>query len=209
MKHDPSNIHKSFQRHSFTWHSWHSGNDRVQLCDRKERATDEAFESVRQLTELFYARLTHTMLVISAIRNSAAPEEVRDRKREYDAAYAKWNSALLGNLFLLRQITGDRFLFQWIYEKQLAPLYQNMDLCITHAYFSEQERTRQLPSKKENTAYKILNACNIDELTDRSHKCTYEYMNQVYSIAKEGVILPDPLVKEIIQKICGQSYDAN
>lgn len=178
------------------------------LTEQKEQQSRQ-LESVRELTGLFYARLTHTRLVVSAIRHGAAPEEIRDRKKDYDAAYVNWNSALLGNLFLLRQITGDRFLFQWIYEKQLAPLYRNIDACITSAYFSERERFGQTTAKKESAALQILKDCKIDELTSVTGKCTYEYMNQVYSFAKEKVILPDPQVKEIIQKICGQSYEAN
>jgi hypothetical protein len=178
------------------------------LTEQKEQQSRQ-LESIRELTELFYARLTHTRLVVSAIRHGAAPEEVRDRKKEYDVSYVKWNSELLGNLFLLRQITGDRFLFQWIYEKQLAPLYRNIDSCITSAYFSEQERTGQTTGKKEGAASQILNGCKIDELTSVAGKFTYEYMNQVYSFTKEKVILPDPQVKEIIQKICGQSYETN
>jgi hypothetical protein len=95
-------------------------------------------QSIDTISNLLYDRRTRAGMVASAIRRNADLDEVRERKRAYDEAYAAWNSQVRRNLFVIRDVFGDgrggQAKIEQDFEDSLVAALADVDRCITKAY---------------------------------------------------------------------------
>lgn len=137
----------------------------------------ERRQSITGIASLFYARRTRAGMVVSSLRRNAELEEIRDRKRAYDEAYVDWNTNIRRNLFVIREVMGEKELanLEQVFEDTLVASLSDIDRCLTRAY--DQRIAGQSPLA-------TLEACRMPEVYQFALDCGATFTNELYKMSQ-------------------------
>jgi hypothetical protein len=144
---------------------------------QKYASTQQRREAVNGLSSLLYERRIKAGMVVSSMRRNAELDEIKDRKRSYDATYVDWNKNIRQNLFMIREVMGEtQFsdLEQDFENLLIAPLSQ-MDACLTRAY--DQRIALQDPKPQ-------LETCKMADLYQLTLDCGAAFTNELYKLTR-------------------------
>jgi hypothetical protein len=116
-------------------------------------------------------------MLASSMRRKASLDELRERKRLYDDAYAVWNTNHQANLFLVREVlqASDYSDFESDVENRLVgEIFRPLDSCLTRAY--DARMAEQDPNP-------ILQACSVSDLIQQALDCGYALTNELYKLS--------------------------
>lgn len=134
-------------------------------------------QSIETISNLLYARRTRAGMVASSIRRGADIEEVRERKRAYDEAFAAWNTQIRRNLFVIRDVmgSGGQAKIEQDFEDTLIAAMADVDRCLTAAY------DKQIASRD---GAPVLAACNMPLLHQFVLDCGSSFMNEMDKLSR-------------------------
>jgi hypothetical protein len=144
---------------------------------QKYATSQQRRDAVNGLSTLLYERRIKAGMVVSSLRRNAELEEIKERKRAYDAAFVDWNKHIRQNLFMIREVMGEgQFsdLEQEFETLVIAPLSQ-MDACLTRAY--DQRVANQDPKPH-------LDTCRMAELYQSTLDCGASFTNELYKLTR-------------------------
>lgn len=151
-------------------------------------------EAVRSFSRALYGRRTRAELVVSSLRRGAELEEVRRRKRDYDAVYVEWNTNHKANLLTIREIVADSLYTEWESQVEfgLVPrIFAPMDACVTRAYDA------RLAGRDPNP---ILDSCDISHLLQRALDCSHAIAEGLFQLT--GVVGAPSADREQVVDYC-------
>ena len=67
-------------------------------------ATQRAAESVKTVADLIFERGFRANMIVSSIKRNADVEEIKERKKDYDTVFVRYNSTIQSNLFRVREM---------------------------------------------------------------------------------------------------------
>lgn len=167
-------------------------------------ATRRAIESVESMTNLIFERDTRAGLVASSIKRHTDINELKERKKQYDEIFVRYNSYLQSNLFNIRDIfhTVEYTTFENLLEGPVRDLFIAEDQCITSAYDVSLQQfvgaTLSASSEATSTTVDFLQRCTKDpKIGDLSfeaiHKailhCEYAFSDNLFRVvaSPEGI----------------------
>jgi hypothetical protein len=138
-------------------------------------------EAVKQMSNLIYERRTRAGMVVSSMRRLADTEELRHRKRLYDEVYVDWNKNVRLNLFVIREVMGEKALsaFEQDFEELLIHPMSLIDNCLTKAYDLKLAGTDPLP---------VLDTCQMPMLHQLVLDCGATFTNEVYKLSRPSFL---------------------
>jgi hypothetical protein len=122
-----------------------------------------ATDSIKDITDIFYERMTRGALLASAIRRKVSEQDFTERERAYDRIYVKYDSMLQSQILIFNEFLNSQHTFLDINNDEISlnlptRLFTLIDQCLTRAvdiYLSNsQDRRDQAPD--------ILSKCVID-----------------------------------------------
>jgi hypothetical protein len=146
------------------------------LAQTYARATQRQ-EAIKLMSNLIYERRTRAGMVVSSMRRLADPEELKHRKRLYDEVYVDWNKNVRLNLFVIREVMGEKALsaFEQDFEELLIHPMSLIDNCLTKAYDMKLGGQDPLP---------VLEACQMPMLHQLVLDCGATFTNEVYKLTR-------------------------
>jgi hypothetical protein len=146
------------------------------LAQTYSRATQRQ-DAIKQMSNLIYERRTRAGMVVSSMRRLADVEELKHRKRLYDEVYVDWNKNVRLNLFVIREVMGEKALsaFEQDFEELLIHPMSLIDNCLTKAYDLKLAGQDPLP---------ILDACQMPMLHQLVLDCGATFTNEVYKLTR-------------------------
>jgi hypothetical protein len=146
------------------------------LAQTYARATQRQ-DAIKQMSNLIYERRTRAGMVVSSLRRQADTEELKHRKRQYDEVYVDWNKNVRLNLFVIREVMGEKALsaFEQDFEELLIHPMSLIDNCLTKAYDLKLAGTDPLP---------VLEACQMPMLHQLVLDCGATFTNEVYKLTR-------------------------
>jgi hypothetical protein len=211
----PTSCGTSFCAHGIvatTFSKWldHLAQER----ERNSSAQARAVESVKEVTNLLYERLTRAVLLSSAIQREAREPEILARKAAYDDVYVRWNSTLLSNQFRMREISGSSLYseYEGYFDSKMAPLLKAADKCLTAAfdtYLRRPEPAAVAPAVAPSSGFEIISSpglaakaanqqlleCKIDVVFGTIGSCSYTLADALYELVATRMNPPDVLSK--------------
>jgi hypothetical protein len=132
-------------------------------------------EAIKLMSNLIYERRTRAGMVVSSLRRSADQDELKHRKRQYDEVYVDWNKQVRLNLFVIREVMGEKALsvFEQDFEELLVRPLAQIDNCLTNAYDQKLAGRDPLP---------VLEACQMAMLHQLVLDCGATFTNEVYKL---------------------------
>lgn len=99
-------------------------------------AREIAMKARDEFVRLVYARLTASAVLNSAIERKAPRDELVQKKRDHDLAFAQWNIGMPALLLGLRRTASapDYARFEGLVESQLRRPFYLVTSCLTDAY---------------------------------------------------------------------------
>jgi hypothetical protein len=161
-------------------------------------------QSVQAIANLVYERRTRAGMVVWALRRNAEIDEVRYRKRAYDEAFVEWNKKIQLNVFMIRDIVGERGLtrVETQFQDMLVPALSATDRCLTEAYDARIKNTDPMP---------IINGCHMVHLHQFTLDCGATITNELDRLTRlsflpgAGVSISDRAAAEArIDKGCAK-----
>jgi hypothetical protein len=158
------------------------------------------------LSQFIYERRVRAELLASSLKRNAvnlttdAKEEMIERKRKYDEAYANWNTNAQANLFRVRATlqANTYTYFEDIFEKRLIGSYFNpLDACLTNAYDVAIKNGDPRPT---------LDACNTRDLLQKVLDCGYAITNDLYGASSilSGDAASDVKIRDDVNEQCNR-----
>jgi hypothetical protein len=146
------------------------------LAQTYARATQRQ-EAIKLMSNLIYERRTRAGMVVSSMRRLADTEELKHRKRLYDEVYVDWNKNVRLNLFVIREVMGEKALsaFEQDFEELLIHPMSLIDNCLTKAYDLKLAGTDPLP---------VLELCQMPMLHQLVLDCGATFTNEVYKLTR-------------------------
>ena len=146
------------------------------LAQTYARATQRQ-EAIKLMSNLIYERRTRAGMVVSSLRRLADTEELKHRKRLYDEVYVDWNKNVRLNLFVIREVMGEKALsvFEQDFEELLVRPLSQIDNCLTSAYDLKLAGKEPLP---------ILEICQMAMLHQLVLDCGATFTNEVYKLTR-------------------------
>jgi hypothetical protein len=146
------------------------------LAQTYARATQRQ-EAIKLMSNLIYERRTRAGMVVSSVRRLADTEELKHRKRLYDEVYVDWNKNVRLNLFVIREVMGEKALsaFEQDFEELLIHPMSLIDNCLTKAYDLKLAGQDPLP---------VLEACQMPMLHQLVLDCGATFTNEVYKLTR-------------------------
>jgi hypothetical protein len=134
-------------------------------------------EAIKLMSNLIYERRTRAGMVVSSLRRLADTEELKHRKRQYDEVYVDWNKNVRLNLFVIREVMGERQLsvFEQDFEELLVRPLSQIDNCLTSAYDLKLASKDPLP---------LLEACQMAMLHQLVLDCGATFSNEIYKLTR-------------------------
>ena len=128
--------------------------------------------AVQNLADLVYERRTRAGMVMWAIRRNGELDELRYRKRAYDEAFVAWNKKVQYNIFMIRDISGERGVtrLETQFQEMLVPALSELDSCLTKAYDARIAGGDGKP---------LLDACRMTELYQFTLDCAATFTNEM------------------------------
>ncbi len=134
--------------------------------------------AIQNLSRYIYERRVRAELLASSVRRSAPVDELRERKRNYDDSYVRWNTDNKANLFLVRDIlkeTEYTFIESVIDSRLVSDALAPLDACITKAY-------DLALSSKNAEAVQALDQCSAKQLLQLTLDCGYAITDELYKL---------------------------
>jgi hypothetical protein len=131
-------------------------------------------------------------MIVSSIRRKADVTEIKERKKDYDVVFVRYNSTIQSNLFRVREMfrTTEYTAFERLLEEPVRDLLVAQDSCVTSAYdkaISSDESTML-------SAADILAHCpgdgRLESFANIWHviqDCEYAYTNALFQIVEQNV----------------------
>ena len=128
--------------------------------------------AVQSLSDLVYERRTRAGMVMWAIRRNGELDELRFRKRAYDEAFVAWNKKVQYNIFMIRDISGEKGVtkLETQFQEMLVPALSDLDSCLTKAYDVRIAGGDGKP---------LLEACRMTELYQFTLDCAATFTNEL------------------------------
>jgi hypothetical protein len=176
--------------------------------DLEIAATQRAAESVKAITDLIFERSFRANMVVSSMRRNAELPEIKERKRDYDAIYVRYNATIQSNLFRVREMfrTTDYTAFEDLFEGPVRKLLVAQDDCITNAYdkaVSQDETQRALAPDNLTHCPKGGNGIDITVIWHTIERCEYSFTDALFRTVErndQSPPLPDP--KSAVLEAC-------
>ena len=113
--------------------------------------------AIQNIADLVYERRTRAGMVVWAIKRNAELDELRYRKRAYDEAFVAWNTKTQRNVFMIRDVSGQKGVtrLETQFQDLLVPGLTATDHCLTKAYDLRLTGGDALP---------VLDACRMADL---------------------------------------------
>ncbi len=150
-------------------------------------------------SRLIYGRRVRSELLASSLNRHAkqpvveSKQELIERKRAYDDAYADWNANTRANLLLVRAIVDPKNYsnFENLVEFRLSKTFSSLDACLTKGYDIAIRAGDPRP---------ILTACDAPKLIQRSLDCGYAVIDELYKVSSLQANISS--AASIIEKEC-------
>jgi hypothetical protein len=157
--------------------------------DLELAATQRAAESVKTVTDLLFERGFRAQMIVSAIKRNADLEEIKDRKKAYDAIYVRYNSTIQSNLFRVREMfrTTEYTNFERFLEEPIRDLLVAQDDCVTSAYdnaVSSDQSKRALATENLSHCPKRGRGVEMDKIWTAIQECEYTYTDALFRIVE-------------------------
>jgi hypothetical protein len=157
-------------------------------------ARQRGIESVRIISDILYERRIRGVLVWSSISRNASIDELKDRKKSYDDAFVRWNSAIQSNMFRVREMfhAENHTGFELMYENNVSSLLFVQDSCLTSAYDS----MISPDDSKHPPVDKVIADCIADhkppvslgQINSTLQDCLYDFTNALYRIIQRPIL---------------------
>jgi hypothetical protein len=151
-----------------------------------------ATDSIKDITDIFYERMTRGALLASAIRRKVSEQDFTERERAYDKIYVKYNSVLQSQIFRFNEFLNSQYAVFDINNDEISlklpsRLFTLIDQCLTRAvdsYLSNnQNRRDQAPDLLSKCATDSGEVATIIELNSHLQDCIHEYSLNLYKIS--------------------------
>lgn len=128
--------------------------------------------AIQSIADLVYERRTRAGMVVWAIKRNAELDELRYRKRAYDEAFVSWNTKVQRNIFMIRDISGQKGVtrLETQFQDLLVPGLTATDHCLTKAYDARLVGGDPLP---------VLDACQMTGLHQFTLDCAATFTNEL------------------------------
>lgn len=128
--------------------------------------------ALQSIADLVYERRTRAGMVAFALRRNTELDEVRHRKRAYDEAFVAWNTKVQRNVFMIRDITGEKGVtrMETQFQDLLVPALAATDRCITAAYDVRLKGGDPAP---------VLDGCRMADLHQFTLDCAASLTNEL------------------------------
>ena len=128
--------------------------------------------AIQNIADLVYERRTRAGMVVWAIKRNAELDELRYRKRAYDEAFVAWNTKTQRNVFMIRDVSGQKGVtrLETQFQELLVPGLTATDHCLTKAYDLRLTGGDALP---------VLDACRMADLHQFTLDCAATFTNEL------------------------------
>ncbi len=128
--------------------------------------------AIQGIADLVYERRTRAGMVVWAIKRNAELDELRYRKRAYDEAFVAWNTKTQRNIFMIRDVSGQKGVtrLETQFQELLVPGLTATDHCLTKAYDLRLNGGDALP---------VLDACRMADLHQFTLDCAATFTNEL------------------------------
>lgn len=128
--------------------------------------------AIQTIADLVYERRTRAGMVVWAIKRNAELDELRYRKRAYDEAFVAWNTKTQRNIFMIRDISGQKGVtrLETQFQELLIPGLTATDHCLTKAYDLRLTGGDPMP---------VLEACQMTSLHQYTLDCAATFTNEL------------------------------
>ncbi len=170
------------------------------FMDRRERekmraqAAVERKETIKSVSELLAANQLQAELLVEAVEAGEAPDEVEQRKDEYEQAYKTWRTQRTGLTLLARELMTeeqfvpfDEFVGRRLNDGTVVPLRQ----CLLKIHRAWREG-RTGPGAVD---------CEFDELSAASTECSDAVVEALYAFAATGASPSGKADDEVVQSV--------
>ena len=148
---------------------------------QKYAATQQRREAVGSLSSLLYERRIRGGMVVSSLRRGADVDEIKERKRNYDAAFVDWNKNIRQNLFVIREVMGETKIsdLERDFEELLIAPMSKIDACLTRTYDMRMAGQDPRPD---------LEACKMADLYQLTLDCGSTFTNELYKLTRISLL---------------------
>lgn len=156
-------------------------NDRQKQNDLTRARYESGTVAAQNFAQIVYRRYTRATMLCSAFRRNAELEEIKQRKKDYDEAYADWGASLQSNLFVIRKLTG-KFEYNALespVENKLVPAFTSIDTCLTKAYDASVHGRDPGP---------ILLTCHMSEQLKSTLNISYDVTEDLFQAAVRDAV---------------------
>lgn len=154
-------------------------------------ARQRAADSVKTITDLIFERGFRAQMIVSSIKRNADEDEIKQRKKDYDAIFVRYNSTIQSNLFRVREMfhTTEYTDFERLFEGPLRRLLVAQDRCTTSAY----DYAISIDESKRASTQDILSHClesnqeaDITSMWESIQQCEYAFTNALFRIVEQS-----------------------
>jgi hypothetical protein len=151
-------------------------NERQKQNDLARVRFESGTEAAQKIAQIVYRRYTRASMLYSSFLRSAELDELRQRKKEYDEAYADWGATLQSNLFTIRRLTGKiKYTSRESqFESALVQSFTSIDACLTKAYDARIKGQQPIP---------ILRSCDMTAQLEQALNLSYDVTEELFQAA--------------------------
>lgn len=151
-------------------------NERQKQNDIARLRIESGTAAAQDIARIAYRRYTRASMLYSAFLRDAELDEIHQRKKDYDEAYAEWGANLQSNLFVIRKLTGkiDYNFRESKFENALVSAFTSVDACLTKAYDARIREREALP---------LLRSCNMTAQLKRTLDLSYDVTDELFRVA--------------------------
>jgi len=154
----------------------HFLDEREQERMRAQVALDTK-QAIQQFSKLNEERMVRAKMMLTALRSTSDPDEVKTIRQEYEKAYVAWSVERPGTLLLFRNLLSSenyQLVETGIRESLVGKIFDPIRLCMMTALGHRDDRA---------AANESLEACGIDELLKHSSTCSLALAAAVSDLA--------------------------
>jgi hypothetical protein len=181
-----------------TWYTYWNARQERALADHKAHY-DMSTRAVQEFARTAYDRYTRAEMLQSSLLRHAPLDEVKQRKRAYDAAFAEWGASHQANLLAIRKITRSASYtsLEHSVDMKLVPILREVDTCLTAAYHQR--------LAGHQTVRATLQRCGSVRKLQRSLDCSHAITGALFEVAATSASGPEDQTLKEIELRCGQS----
>jgi len=162
-------------------------NEKEKIHDLARARYENGTKAAEDFARLVYRRYARATMLESSLLRNAPIEELTSRKKDYDEAYADWQTGLQANLFIIQKLTR-KFDYQRLespVENKLARSFASVDKCLTAAYDARMRGAAPRP---------VLEQCNIHKQLKDTLDVSYVVTEELFRVAVQEVAT-DPQIE--------------